>query len=73
MATFNLAINYPDAHQARILAALKAHYASNGTPEPTNAQAIEALRQDVAQQVKRIVLSHERQAASAAVLPVDPT
>jgi hypothetical protein len=71
MATFNLTITYPDAQQTRILAAMKATYASNGTPNPTNAQAIEALRLEVAQRVKNIVQGYEQQQAAAAVVPVD--
>lgn len=73
MATFNLTITYPDAQQTRILTAMKAVYASNGTPTPTTAQAIEALRLEVAQRIKSIVMSYEQQAAAAAVVPVDPT
>lgn len=73
MATFNLVITYPDAQQTRILTALKAKYASNGVPNPTNGQAIESLRLDVAAQIKSAVLNYEQQAAAAAVVPVDPT
>jgi len=73
MATFNLTITYPDAQQTRILNALKAKYASNGVPNPTNAQAIESLRLDVAGQIKSAVLSFEQSAALATVVPVDPT
>jgi hypothetical protein len=73
MATLNLTVNYPDAQQARILAALKARYANNGNPAPTNAQAIEGLRAEIGSIVRGIVQSYDQQAAAAAVLPPDVT
>jgi len=67
MATFNLAINYPDAQGTRIMNALKAHWTTTdeqGNPVvPTNAQAIEKLRLAVVANVKDIVLRVERDAA----------
>jgi hypothetical protein len=72
MPIVNLAINIPDAQLARVQSALKAKYASNGTPNPTNAQAMEGLRQEVLGIIKGTVLAFEQAAASAAVNPVDP-
>ena len=81
MATFNLAITYPDAQGPRIIAALKAHYAEvdeNGQPVPmTNAQAIEKLRGSVTSSLRDIVFRTEREAvraaADAGVTPPDVT
>jgi hypothetical protein len=62
MATFNLAITYPDAQGTRIMTALKAHWTVDGVV-PTNAEAIEKLRQAVVANVRDIVLRVERDAA----------
>ena len=62
MATFNLAITYPDDQGTRIMTALKAHWTVDGDV-PTNAEAIEKLRQAVAANVRDIVLRVERDAA----------
>lgn len=63
MATFNLTVTYPDAEQARILAALKEHWKNADGSLPTNAQVVEKLRQVVAANVKDIVVMVERNAA----------
>jgi hypothetical protein len=67
MATFNLAITYPDAQGSRIMDALKTYWTTTdaqGDPViPTNAEAIEKLRQAVVANVKDIVLRVERDAA----------
>lgn len=67
MATFNLVITYPDGEATRIMNALKTHWTTtdaNGDPVvPTNAQAIEKLRQAVVNNVKNIVFMVERDAA----------
>jgi hypothetical protein len=67
MATFNLAINYPDAQGTRIMDALKAHWTTqdeNGNDVvPTNQEAIEKLRLAVTYNVRDIVLRQEREAA----------
>jgi hypothetical protein len=81
MATFNLAINYPDDQGPRIMTALKTHWTTQdaeGNPVvPTNAQAIEQLRLAVTNSVRDIVLRTERDAATKAaaegVSPVDVT
>ena len=81
MATFNLAITYPDAQGTRIMAALKAHWATTdaqGNPVvPTNAQAIEKLRSAVVANIKDIVQRVERdaavKAAADAITRVDAT
>lgn len=81
MATFNLAINYPDGEGTRIMNALKAHWTTqdaNGDPVvPTNAQAIEKLRQAVLANIKDIVFRVERdaavKAAADAITQVTPT
>jgi hypothetical protein len=63
MATFNLTLTYPDNQQTRILNALKARAATEDVPAPTNAQAIEWLRQSVVSALRDVVLKHERDAA----------
>jgi hypothetical protein len=67
MATFNLAITYPDAQGTRIMTALKTYWTTtdaNGNPVvPTNAEAIEKLRLAVVANVRDIVLRVERDAA----------
>ena len=67
MATFNLTITYPDAQGTRIMNAFKAYWTTTdaqGNPVvPTNAEAIEKLRQAVVANVKDIVLRVERDAA----------
>ncbi len=74
MATFNLVITYPDAEQARIIAALKDHYfGTTPNPVPTNGQAVEALRLDVARRIKDMVREREYRAAADAIVPVSPT
>lgn len=81
MATFNLAITYPDAQGTRIMAALKAHWTTTdaqGNPVvPTNAQAIEKLRTAVVANIKDIVQRVERdaavKAAADAITRVDAT
>jgi hypothetical protein len=62
MATFNLAITYPDDQGTRIMTALKTHWTVDDVV-PTNAEAIEKLRQAVAASVRDIVLRVERDAA----------
>jgi hypothetical protein len=73
MAVWNLAVTVPDAQQVRILTALKTYYASNGVPNPTNAQVQEYIRQEVVSRIKGIVKSVEEAAAAAAVTPTDPS
>lgn len=81
MAVFNLAINYPDAQQARILNALKAHWTTKDKKGvdvvPTTAQVVEKLRLVVVSNIKDIVFSRERDAAvkgaAAGVTVVDAT
>jgi hypothetical protein len=67
MATFNLEITYPDAQGARIMTALKTYWTTQDEQGndvvPTNAQAIEKLRQAVVANVKDIVFRVERDAA----------
>ena len=67
MATFNLAITYPDAQGTRIMTAFKAYWttqdAQGNEVVPTNAEAIEKLRQAVVANVRDIVLRVERDAA----------
>ena len=67
MATFNLAITYPDAQGTRIMNAFKAYWTTTdaqGNPVvPTNAEAIEKLRQAVVANVRDIVLRVVRHAA----------
>lgn len=73
MAIWALNINVPDGQQTRILNALKAHYANNGVPNPSNAQVQEYLRLEVVQRVKNIVLEVERRAAADAVVGPTPS
>jgi hypothetical protein len=67
MATFNLVITYPDDQGPRIMTALKTHWtttdAEGNSVVPTNAEAIEKLRQAVVSSVRDIVLRIERDAA----------
>lgn len=67
MATFNLTVTYPDAEQARILAALKKHWttqdADGNDVIPTNAQVVEHLRKVVVANIRDIVIRIERDAA----------
>lgn len=73
MATFNLVITYSDGEQARILTAIKAAATTNVNPSPTNAQAIEWLRQSVAGFIRTTVKDYETRAALAAVVDVGVT
>ena len=61
MGTFNLAIQYPDNQQARILDALKTHWTTldaEGNPVvPTTPQVVGHLRQAVVRSVRDIVRS----------------
>lgn len=70
MGTFNLAIQYPDNQQARILDALKTHWTTldaDGNPVvPTPPQVVEHLRQAVVRSVRDIVRKVESDAARAA-------
>ena len=68
MATFNLAINYPDGEGARIMAAAKKHYGVG-----TNAEAIEAFRKEVCSKLRDIVLQEERSDALATVVATTPS
>jgi hypothetical protein len=72
MATFNLTLTYPDGQGPRIMAALKAQVPGVGA-NPTNAQAIEWLRKQVANQVKRIVREYEAAQAVQVVTDTDVT
>ena len=62
MATFNLVVTYPDGEGTRIMGALKAHWTVDGVV-PSNAEAIEKLRQTVVQNIRHIVFMVERDAA----------
>jgi hypothetical protein len=79
MATFNMLITYPDTEAARIVAALRSHYTTDGPPPvvPTQAQAIEAFRQSTLAALRDLVLRAERDTAEAtalaSVVPVNPT
>jgi|WetSurMetagenome_2_1015567.scaffolds.fasta_scaffold173059_2 hypothetical protein len=65
MATFNLVVTYPDGEGTRIMNALKSHWTVNGVV-PSNAEAVEMLRQAVVANVKNIVFKEERDAAVVA-------
>ncbi len=73
MATFSLTITYPDANATEVLNVLKAHFATNGTPNPTNAQVRTALEKQTAEFVKGLVFAARQKAAAAAVVPVEIT
>lgn len=60
MATFNLAITYPDGQASRIAAALKADFPNDDGSEPTTAQALERFREETRRQLRNRVLRHER-------------
>ncbi len=67
MATINFPVTYPDGEAARLMGVLKAQFTVNGAV-PTNAQAIELLRQHVARTVRAFVLDAERAQARAAAM-----
>jgi hypothetical protein len=81
MAVFNLAVTYPDAQQARILTALKAHWTTKDAQGvdvvPTTQQVVEKLRLVVVANIKDIVFTQERdaavKAAAAGIVVVDAT
>jgi hypothetical protein len=69
MATINLGdIAIPQADVADVLAALKAEYASNGIPNPTQAQCLEYLRKEAIQRI-RTITREWRQKQVATVAP----
>lgn len=70
IVNFNLVINYDSADQPRIVAALIARYSISGFV-PTQAQAIEAYRQDVMKNIKQIVLGYEQGNAMVGVTQVN--
>lgn len=71
MATFSLSIPYPDGEGPRIMAALKWKATTNGNPNPTNAEAIEWLRQTAARDVKQAVLEYESWVATNSITDVN--
>lgn len=73
MATFNLTVTYPDGEGTRIMSALKAACATAANPAPSNAQAIEWLRQRVVQIVKTAVRDQETKAALAGITDIGAT
>lgn len=77
MATHNITLTFPDAQQARVLAALKASAATTEVPNPTNAQALAWFTGTVKASLRDVVLRYEREAAvtaaAAAVAPADVT
>lgn len=73
MATFNLTLTFPDAQQARVLAALKTAWPNPDGSVATNAQIVERLRQEVIGIVRGTVRNIEANAAASAVVPPDVT
>lgn len=73
MAVQNITIAYPDAQQARIIAALKAAATTPLIPAPTNAQALAWFVGACQNVLKDVVLRHERDAAVAGVIAPDVT
>lgn len=70
MATvLTLNISVPDADVADVMAALRLRFASNGVPNPTNAQLRTALEGDVRQQLAGMTLQYRHDQA-AVVAPV---
>lgn len=67
--TLTLNISIPDADVPDVIAALKLRYASNGVPNPTQAQLRTALEADVRQQLVGLTLQYRRDQA-AIVAPV---
>ncbi len=70
MATINFPVTYPDGEAARLMGVLKAQYTANGVV-PSNAQAIEMLRQHVARMVRAFVLEAELTQTRAAARAAD--
>ena len=55
MATINLGdITIPQADVPDVLAAMRAEFASNGVPNPTQAQCLEYLRQEAIRRIRSI-------------------
>ncbi len=73
MATLNFTFTYPDAAQTKLVNILKARYATNGNPTPSNAQAQEGLRLELAGVIKGFLLAVDQKAAVDAVVPTDVT
>lgn len=61
-------ISIPDADTADVVAALRANYATNGIPVPTNAQLQEYMRQDVISRIKSLTRAYR----TAQVAVADP-
>lgn len=64
MATKTLTLNFADANEADIVAALKASAATNGTPTPTKAQAWVWFEEQCKAHLRAVVRGH-RQAEAA--------
>lgn len=77
MASKTLTVNYLDANQAEIVAALKASAATAENPTPTNAQAWDWFEACCKASLRDVVRRHKREAAvaaaTAAIVDVDVT
>lgn len=66
MASFSFTINYPDAVQPRVMAALKKHWTTldeDGNPVvPTNAQVGALVKEMMKERLKALVLRVETEA-----------
>lgn len=68
--TISISIDVPDADAPDVISGLREAFATNGTPNPTQAQIVAALKADLIARIKGIVLAWRRaQAASGVVAP----
>lgn len=67
MATIlTLNISIPDADSPDVIAALRAYYATNGLPNPTQAQIRTLLESEVRQKIVAVTVQYRRDQAAIA-------
>jgi hypothetical protein len=68
--TFSITVNIPDADAPDLIAAAREVYATNGTPNPTQAQIVAAKKAEVVAWFRAITKAYrQRQAAVGVVEP----
>jgi hypothetical protein len=73
VATVNLTFTIPDADLPDVVAALKQQVATSVNPNPTQAQAVEALRQSVMSRVAILTKQYRADQLTAGVVAPVPT
>lgn len=69
--TISISIDIPDADSPDVISAMREVYATNGNPNPSQAQIVAAMKADLIARIKAYVLAWRRaQAASGVVAPV---